>query len=97
MTDHPADDLDLRSSSVEQITKRMRQGVRQALYEHKQAGRSVIVWDREKDRIETLSAAEIESFEAAGDRAPSIDVAEIPNQLHLGDGSTPATDDLLSE
>jgi hypothetical protein len=55
----PEKPLDLRTATGEEITKVFARGVRAALREHKQAGRSVVIWDREKDRIVILRADQI--------------------------------------
>ena len=68
MPDQVRDGLDLRTASVEQINTLMRQGAIQALREHKRAGHSVIVWDRENDRIVTVPPEEIEIPEEAQGR-----------------------------
>jgi hypothetical protein len=60
MDPEPANDLDLRTATDEQIRSAFARGVRAALREHKRAGRSVVVWDREKDHIVILRPDQID-------------------------------------
>jgi hypothetical protein len=57
---HPrAEDIDLGTATTEEITEAMGRGVRAALLGHKLAGRSVVVWDREKDQTIILPPDQI--------------------------------------
>lgn len=44
----------------EELRDALEMAAHEALAEHKKAGESVVVWDRENDRIVTLSPEEIE-------------------------------------
>ncbi len=51
--------IDFELASGEEINRLIAQGVRRALAEHKRAGRSIVVWDRERDRIVTVPPEQI--------------------------------------
>ena len=50
-----------------EIRDAMEVAVRKAILEHKRAGRSVVVWDGENDRIVELQPEQIEIVEEPGD------------------------------
>jgi hypothetical protein len=52
-----------------EVRDAMEVAVRKAILEHKRAGRSVVVWDRENDRIVTLSPEQIEVADEPGEPA----------------------------
>ncbi len=43
--------FDLRTATPEEMRLRMNLGVADALRDHKEAGNSIVVWDREHDRV----------------------------------------------
>ncbi len=51
---------DLRTASTEEMSDAMQEGVRSALQDHKRAGRSVVVWDWENQRVSTVPPDQIE-------------------------------------
>lgn len=67
MRDEPTEGVDLRTATTEQITEAMQRGVRAALRDHKLAGRSVVVWDWENERVVAVPPDEIE---VPGEAAP---------------------------
>lgn len=60
MTDNEKGILGRWDATGEQIRDVLQQAVNLALREHKQAGHSIVVWDRVEDRIVTLPADQIE-------------------------------------
>jgi hypothetical protein len=51
--------VDLRDATAEEINEAMTRGAIDALREHKRAGNSVVVWDREKDCVVLVPPEEI--------------------------------------
>jgi hypothetical protein len=51
--------LDLRTATADQINQAMTLGTIEALRQHQEAGHSVVVWDREHDRIVIVPPDEI--------------------------------------
>lgn len=60
MLEEKSPEIDLRTATGEEMRRRMNLGVADALLAHKDAGNSVVVWDRENDRVVLVPAEEIE-------------------------------------
>ncbi len=72
MTDKAKDrteiDVDLKTANGETVNELLRTASREVLLDHKRAGQSVVVWDRENDRILTIPPEQIPD-EADADEA----------------------------
>ncbi len=74
MSRNGKNELDLRTASAQEVADVMNRGVIDALREHKRAGNSIVVWDRELDQVLTLRPDQIVvPDESPGDVELSVD------------------------
>ncbi len=59
MTDKTRTQIDLQTADGETVNELLRTASREVLLEHKRAGQSVVVWDRENDQILTIPPEQI--------------------------------------
>jgi hypothetical protein len=64
-----------------EIRNAMEVAVRKALLEHKKSGRSVVVWDRENDRIVELEPEQLDISEGPSEPASNPHGVNAPNPV----------------